>query len=238
MLPLLNKFNTQETPELVETVPTDVCSMSIVTSSPPSQRSLYHQTKSIPPMMELASDFVPGPYDVICGRGKQARNHPGNKRYQSILAKFVGKYSQATTKLEKSIVVSEIVEFVRCGSPDGGFVRQKSAGGVYCEVGDEAAREKVGSGLRDLLHHQYKSSSKAKWRKHLDQTATTTTQIDTIVQSNEQIRLRTERLQSDVAATCPTFHRKHDAELLRIFTQANMDMLFAIKTDTTLCPKE
>ena len=35
----------------------------------------------------LPRDFVPGEYDVICPRGKQAWNHQGNKYFREITAK-------------------------------------------------------------------------------------------------------------------------------------------------------
>lgn len=70
------------------------------------------------------------------------------------------KYSSATSKLEKSLIVSSIVDSVRDASPDGGFV--KKDGGRWYEVGDHIAREKCGQSFRDLLHEKYKSSTKAK----------------------------------------------------------------------------
>jgi hypothetical protein len=51
-------------------------------------------------------------------------------------------YANATIKFEKSMFVSLIVEGVRENSPSGGFVREES--GRWYEVGDGAAREKVG----------------------------------------------------------------------------------------------
>lgn len=108
----------------------------------------------------LAHDFVPGPYDVICARGKQAAQHPGNVRFRDIIQRFKPEYAKAATKVEKSLLVSEIVDSVREHTPDGGFV--KKFGGRYYEVGDSVAREKIGQCLRDQLHSKYKSSTKAK----------------------------------------------------------------------------
>ena len=105
-------------------------------------------------------DFTPGPYDVICARGKQAAQHPGNVRFREIIQRFKPDYSQATSKVEKSLLVSEIVDSVREFTPNGGFV--KKFGGRYYEVGDSVAREKIGQCLRDQLHSKYKSSTKAK----------------------------------------------------------------------------
>jgi hypothetical protein len=108
----------------------------------------------------LAEDFIPGPYDVICARGKQAAQHAGNVRFREIIQRFKPSYANAANKVEKSLIVSEIVDSVRGYSPEGGFV--KKFGGRYYEVGDSVAREKIGQCLRDQLHSQYKSSTKAK----------------------------------------------------------------------------
>lgn len=108
----------------------------------------------------LSHDFVPGPYDVICARGKEAANHCGNVRFREIIQRFKPDYARATSKVEKSLLVSEIVDSVREYSPEGGFV--KKFGGRYYEVGDSVAREKIGQCLRDQLHSKYKSSTKAK----------------------------------------------------------------------------
>ena len=52
------------------------------------------------------------------------------------------KYSLASTKIEKSLIVSGIVDAVRESSPDGGFVKEER--GLWYEVGDHIAREKCG----------------------------------------------------------------------------------------------
>ena len=108
----------------------------------------------------LADDFVPGPYDVICARGASAKKHPGNVRFRAIIHRIGPAYAKAQTKVEKSLLVSEVVDSVRGFSPNGGFV--KKFGNRWCEVGDSVAREKIGQCLRDQLHAQYKSSTKAK----------------------------------------------------------------------------
>jgi hypothetical protein len=109
----------------------------------------------------LGPDFCPGPYDVICARGAAAASHVGNLRFRKTVKDFVPQYSKATTKLEKSLLVSAIVDSVRDNAPEGGFVKKFEDGDWY-EVGDACAREKIGQTLRDALHQKYKSSTKAK----------------------------------------------------------------------------
>jgi hypothetical protein len=65
------------------------------------------------------------------------------------------------SKVEKSNIVCNIVDTVRHASPKGGFVKMLNDG-TYWEVGDRAAKERVGQTFRDMLHTKYSSSTKAK----------------------------------------------------------------------------
>ena len=89
----------------------------------------------------LSDEFQPGPQHVICSRGQRALKHSGNKRFRGLIRASADAYDKACTKLEKSAVVTQIIDSIREGG--GGFVRQQPSG-AWCEVGDGVAREKVG----------------------------------------------------------------------------------------------
>jgi len=126
------------------------------------------ETSSLDEMTLLSPDFEPGPFDVICGRGNISRNHPGNKIFRNLIARFLPPYGAAVTKTEKSSVVSHIVDVVRAKTAnDGGFVKIKNA--KWYEVGDRLAREKVGQGFRESLHTKYKSSNESKKRRRKEE---------------------------------------------------------------------
>jgi len=77
-------------------------------------------------MISLPFDYIPGPYDVICAKGKIAYNHSGNRFYRSLIQKALPRYSEATSKFEKTIIVSEIVDKIRSLSYNGGgFVKRE-----------------------------------------------------------------------------------------------------------------
>ena len=100
----------------------------------------------------LPPDFSPSNYDVIClGRGKSAASHPGNRRFQITIQLYLDRYASCRSKIEKSLIVSEIVDTVRENSQMGGFVKRDRKTGAWFEVGDSVAREKVGQALRDSL---------------------------------------------------------------------------------------
>ena len=92
-------------------------------------------------MRRLSPPFRPGPFDVICARGKLAYEAEGNRRFRSLVSQHQEKYRACTCKFQKSKIVSHIVDTVRSASPHGGFVKQID--GVWFEVGDRHAKEKV-----------------------------------------------------------------------------------------------
>jgi hypothetical protein len=113
----------------------------------------------------LPLDFKPGPYTVICGRGRKVQESIGNRRLTVLAQLFIPQYAKATRKDEKSTIVSEIVRIVQEASqePNRAFVRQASNNhDRWCQVDNLHAREKVGTVLRDLLSEKYRSSTKSK----------------------------------------------------------------------------
>jgi hypothetical protein len=116
-------------------------------------------------MALLPEGFVPGDSDVICGRGRKCFNHSGNERFRVIVSGYLDKYSTATSKLEKSYMLSDIVAQVRKCSPNGGFVKKCPETKRFYEVGCFLAREKTSQAFRDALHDQYKSSNSAKKKR-------------------------------------------------------------------------
>jgi hypothetical protein len=74
------------------------------------------------------------------------------------------------TKLEKSYILSDVVEKVRANSGVGGFVKKDKEGRWY-EVGDFLAREKTSQAFRDVLHDKYKSSNTSKKKRRQEEQA-------------------------------------------------------------------
>ena len=116
----------------------------------------------------LPLDFHPTEYSVIVGRGKEAKENPGNKRLQEMIrTSYLERYSQAKEdKPLKSKIVSEIIAKVYDSCPNkglGAFIKRTSPkNGRWYEVGNSHAREKIGYVFRDLLGDKYRSSSKSK----------------------------------------------------------------------------
>jgi hypothetical protein len=95
----------------------------------------------------LPDSYQVGDHDVVCGRGKGSYNRPGNKAFRTLLQQHVRDYLTARTKLDKSLVLSTIVEQVR---RRGRFVK-RGKDGRWHEIGDDVAREKVGHAIREAI---------------------------------------------------------------------------------------
>jgi hypothetical protein len=123
-----------------------------------SELSAYVFKTTGRPQPVLEVDFQPSDYSVVCGRSKESSNHVGNRHFRLLTSTFIERYSRVDSKAAKSAIVSEIITMIR--QADGNFCKCKD--GVWFEVGERYAREKVTALLRDLLHTQYRSSNKAK----------------------------------------------------------------------------
>jgi hypothetical protein len=121
---------------------------------PPTTSFLRNKNSKI----QLPANFIPTESTVICGRGKARTTSIGNRHLKSTINSFLKAYSKAENKLDKSVIVSSIVGAIKRGG--GNFVKYED--GIWWEVDDAFAREKIGCMLRDYLHTQYRSSAKPK----------------------------------------------------------------------------
>lgn len=64
------------------------------------------------------------------------------------------RYQSARCKVDKTLVVIGIVNSIRRSSPLGGFIKKCLKTGRWISMSDEAAREKVGHCLRDMIASQ------------------------------------------------------------------------------------
>jgi len=118
---------------------------------------------------KLPDDYSPCKYAVLCGRGSKCTKSTGNQRLKKLVNHYLKPYSEASNKVEKSAIVTAIIQSTKDACPDGGgFVKFED--GRWWEVEDAFAREKIGCLFRDCLHTQYKSSTKSKLarRKAMD----------------------------------------------------------------------
>ncbi len=93
------------------------------------------------PRSNCSSTIVPTDQDVLCGRGKGIRKHPGNELYNKLLRDNYDEY-KAAPKGSKVSIVKKIVSLVR---ERGRFLERSTQNGkwVYADIGDDRAVNKT-----------------------------------------------------------------------------------------------
>jgi hypothetical protein len=180
----------------------------------------------------LSQGFAPGPSDVVCARGKSYWDHEGNQRYRALIQAATEKYSFSTNKLDKTLIVSEIVEAVHAAQ--GRFVKREAKGGPWVVVDEVFAREKVSQSLRDGLHDKYKSSTKAKKQRRAAVNEKFHDDIESAIQSNRVVAKRICELTQEVEKSGAM---ASDFSIISLFTKVNSDILETIKKDKSMIEK-
>uniref|UniRef100_A0A7S1YNN8 DUF6824 domain-containing protein n=1 Tax=Grammatophora oceanica TaxID=210454 RepID=A0A7S1YNN8_9STRA len=161
-----------------------------------------------------------GEMDVVCGRGKLCHSHPGNRYFRSLIEANLEEFKKASSKVEKSIVVSQIVNAVR---EKGDFYRQDSTTKNWYQVSDRVAREKTGAHLRDALSDQYKSSSQAKRKRRKVESIQEHEELKKFIAKNAEITAMMTNLTRTVSDDLP------DKHVLNLFEQTQAAMLTELK---------
>lgn len=216
-----------------------------------------NKTRMIAP---LPCGFAPGPFDVVCARGAMVKKHVGNQLFRKMIKESVHAYANARSKISKSLVVSDVVDFFRERSP-GGFVREQD--GVWHAVSENLAREKVGQAFREHLSHQYRSSTKAKrrrWKqaeqkqaeKALSSSNNPQVAVDSddsddsyleprldyseLISSSEEVIVRVNMLLKQLEQAS-AMGEDSDEKLITMFTEHNLGLLQLFQTDDSIRTK-
>jgi hypothetical protein len=184
-------------------------------------------SQSLAAMTVLPIEFEPGPFDVICGRGRACKDAPGNKAYRDVIMSQLQLYAKSYTKLEKGQIISDIMQQVKqqchqyhaksnnatTSQTDqitlGGFI--KYSNGRWYDVGDFLAREKTSQCFRDALSLQYSSSAQSKYLRR---------------------RANHNRAEANVTDTCSSQNDIHDYRNSSNDDNSNHDRRSSISHDT------
>lgn len=212
-----------------------VTSSSSVVSSSSSPEQEQEQQLPRRVSVERKTITAPGPFDVICARGKRAYNHEGNRRFRMIVASAAEKYSKVESKLQRSMIVTDIVDTIR--SMGSGFIRRCAETGEWVECSDVMCREKVGQHFRNALGCQYKSSTRSKSERRAKEQIAAPKLVGSlrdIVFSSEAVKKITERLAFDLIFVEGCESSVADEEFYEKALASNVDLLHALKEDDAL----
>jgi hypothetical protein len=84
--------------------------------------------------------------DVLCGRDKISHSHDGNKNFRKVIESHREDYQNAETRDKKTQITCRIIATVQ--GKGGRFLKLDEATGLWEEVSDQYAREKVSHALR------------------------------------------------------------------------------------------
>ena len=197
----------------------------------PFPHSDTHHSVSAPVPSEAAA--MPGPFDVICGRGNKSWNHTGNTYFRTFVQACANKYAEAPTKSMRSQVITTIMDHIK--SKGNGFIRQEGRSGYWIQVDENLAREKCGQILRNVLSARYKSSTKAKFFRRRKVVVNCGVNLHDLLHSNQQVSSIMTDLQDTVDQQ--PYDLMDDAEAMAVFTAANTNLLNAFKKDKKLVKK-
>jgi hypothetical protein len=113
-----------------------------------------------------------GPYDIICGRSKDAYNNIGNRRFRITIRMFLQRYQELECRAERKLYTNYLTKLFRT---EFGFRFLKENEDGYLDVGDVEARKKIGHALLDQTTKRQNTSDPLK--ALLNQKNTTEKQI-------------------------------------------------------------
>lgn len=109
--------------------------------------------------------------DVLSGRGGGTNVHPGNRNFRDLINLHRRSYLKAR-KNDKPAISRAIVRCIR--ETGGRFLKKDEKGGLWYEIGDDAAREKTSQALRQrapemrkLLFDTEREEARAAAEEHL-----------------------------------------------------------------------
>jgi hypothetical protein len=88
---------------------------------------------------QLPDGYKIGQDDVYIGRNSVGKNSVGNQRFRLKVAENAERYCRASSRIEKTAIIYEIIDYIRTNSPNGGFIKKDLETGYYYEVGDVIA---------------------------------------------------------------------------------------------------
>ncbi|GAX26612.1 hypothetical protein FisN_21Lh083 [Fistulifera solaris] len=97
----------------------------------------------------------PNDHDIVCSRGKVFYKLPGNIRFREAIRSFMPEYMKATSKMDKSLIIDNILDIAvtvdTIGRPSR-FLKYHSRTNSWSIMGHDQVRDKVGHALREAVY--------------------------------------------------------------------------------------
>jgi hypothetical protein len=96
--------------------------------------------------------ITPTRNDILCGRGRAFRQHPGNDAFNKTIRDNLQQYVDAPKRMDKTIIVATVVSSLR--ENGARFLKQDKKSQRFYEVADDEVHKKTGHAIGDLLKAQ------------------------------------------------------------------------------------
>mmetsp|Transcript_39454 Transcript_39454/g.95452 ORF Transcript_39454/g.95452 Transcript_39454/m.95452 type:complete len:245 (+) Transcript_39454:132-866(+) len=87
-----------------------------------------------------------GPYDILCGRSRNAYNNVGNRRFRVSIRMFLLRYQHLKSRADRKIFIFYLTKLFR---EEIGFRFLKKEAGDFHDIGEVETRKKIGHALLD-----------------------------------------------------------------------------------------
>lgn len=96
--------------------------------------------------------LLPTDFDVLGGRGKHGRNHPGNAHFTGVVSQFTQAYRTASSA-RRSAILNEILVVHMNNRQGRRFLKLQlyDRRGIWRWIVDPRPREKIGNKMRDMI---------------------------------------------------------------------------------------
>jgi len=109
------------------------------------------------PKLLGAASLTPQEYDVLCSKDKTHSSHPGNRLFRGRIDSMKEIYRKTKNKQGKMEITKDIVRYLK-EKHSARFLKRNGAG-VWAEISDQAARDKVSHALRFATRRDKKSET-------------------------------------------------------------------------------
>lgn len=168
-------------------------------------------------MMVVSSSTIdkgiktPSDNDVLLGRGAACWNHPGNRAFRDIVQKYLTAYENATLRIDKSNIVSNIFDKIHANN--GRFLKLDHAKKTWYSVEQRQAIEKIGHAIRDKRAIMSKLEQQAAEDEHAAR-----------------------ELQEERDSPALDLGRHHPANIMRGLTREQQDSILAFQQESINFP--
>jgi hypothetical protein len=104
-----------------------------------------------------------GPWDILCGRSRNAYHNVGNRRFRITICLHCQRYMEAKSREEKGVIITTVLRLLK-DDVGARFVFLSAEGGFYVEISENEAQAKVSHALRDMTA-AHRRVREAEWRR-------------------------------------------------------------------------